>query len=278
LSTLERQPFIVIEAGRPEQGYLREVWRLRHLIWMFSWREIVLRYKQTTAGVIWVVMRPLLTMAIFALVFGKFLKVPSGDLPYALLILSGLIPWQFAAYSFSGASESLFTHVGVISKVYFPRVIAPISAFVVNLVDLVVSLLLIAVFMLFYGVAPGAEVLTLPLFVLSLVPATAGMGLWFAAVSAKYRDFRNVIPFVVLLSLYVSPVAFSTSMVPEAWKFWYWLNPLVGAIEGFRWALFGGKAELYWNGMLASFVLSLVLLAVGYHYFRSVERSIVDVI
>lgn len=278
MSALGQQPSIVIEAGRPEQGYLREVWRLRHLVWMFCWREIALRYKQTTAGVLWVVMRPLLTMAIFALVFGKFLKVPSGDLPYALLILSGLIPWQFAANSFSGASESLFTHVGVISKVYFPRVIAPISAFAVNLVDLVVSLVLIAVFMLLYGIAPDAKVLTLPLFVLALVPATAGLGLWFAAVSAKYRDFRNVVPFVALVSLYVSPVAFPTSVVPEAWKFWYWLNPLVGGIEGFRWALFGGKAELYWNGMLGSLVLSLMLLIIGYSYFRRVERSIVDVI
>jgi lipopolysaccharide transport system permease protein len=273
-----QQPHTVIEAGRAEQGYLRDVWRLRHLIWMFSWREMVLRYKQTTAGVLWVVMRPLLTMAIFALVFGKFLKVPSGDLPFALLVLSGLIPWQFAAYSFSGAGESLFTHVGVISKVYFPRVIAPVSALFVNLVDLAVSLALMAVFMLFYGIAPDEKVLALPLFIVAVVPATVGLGLWFAAVSAKYRDFRNVIPFAVLVSLYVSPVGFPTSVVPESWKFWYWLNPLVGAIEGFRWSLFGGKAELYWPGMLSSFALSLVLLVFGFAYFRRVERTIVDII
>ena len=271
-------PLVDIQAGRTDRGYLRDVWRMRHLIWLFAWREIVLRYKQTTAGVLWVVLRPLATMAVFALVFGKFLKVPSGDLPYALLILSGLVPWQFAANSFSGASESLFNHVGVISKVYFPRVIAPISAFVANLVDLAVSLLLVAAFMLFYGVYPDARVLTLPLFILAIVPATAGLGLWFAAVSARYRDFRNVIPFVVLISLYVSPVAFPTSVVPESWRFWYWLNPLVGVIEGSRWALFGGKADLYWTGMLASLGLSCVLLVGGYAYFRRAERSIVDVI
>ena len=273
-----RRPHTVIEAGKTDRRYLHDVWRLRHLIWMFAWRDMVLRYKQTTAGVLWVVIRPLLTMAIFALVFGKFLKVHSGDLPYALLILSGLIPWQFAAYTFSGASESLFTHYGVISKVYFPRVVAPISALFVNLVDLVVSLALIAVFMLFYGVVPDEKVLALPLFVLAVIPGALGMGLWFAAISAKYRDFRNVIPFIVMLSLYASPVGFPTSLVPQAWKFWYWLNPLVGAIEGFRWCLFGGKAELYWSAMLWSFALSIAILAIGFVYFRRVEQTIVDII
>lgn len=273
-----QQPLVDIQAGRTDRGYLRDVWRMRHLIWLFAWREIVLRYKQTTAGVLWVVLRPLATMAVFAVVFGKFLKVPSGDLPYALLILSGLVPWQFAANSFSGASESLFNHIGVISKVYFPRVIAPISAFVANLVDLAVCLLLLAAFMLFYGIVPDVKVLALPLFIVAIVPAAAGLGLWFAAVSAKYRDFRNVVPFVVLFSLYASPIAFPTSVVPESWRFWYWLNPLVGVIEGTRWALFAGKSELYWAGMLASLALSFVLLVGGYAYFRRVERSIVDVI
>jgi lipopolysaccharide transport system permease protein len=205
-------------------------------------------------------------------VFGKFLKVPSGDLPYALLILSGLIPWQFAAYTFAGASESLFTHVGVISKIYFPRVIAPISALFVNLVDLAASLALMAIFMLFYGVAPDGKVIALPLFILALIPGVVGIGLWFAAISAKYRDFRNVVPFVVMLSLYASPVAFPASIVPEAWKFWYWLNPLVGAIEGIRWCLFGGLAELYWPAMLWSFALSIALF-IPFHFRASSGRS-----
>jgi lipopolysaccharide transport system permease protein len=272
------EPTVVIEAGREAPAYLREVWQLRHLMWMFAWREIALRYKQTLAGVLWVVIRPLVTMAIFALVFGKFLKIPSGDLPYALLVLSGLVPWQFAAYSFAGAGESLLNHVGVISKVYFPRIIAPISAFLVNLVDLAVSLVLIALFMLLYGIVPGARVLALPLFIALSIPAAAGLGLWFAAVSAKYRDFRNVIPFIVLLSLYVSPVAYSASVVPQEYRLWYWLNPLVGSIEGFRWALFGEHVEMHWGGMLGSLAVSLGILAAGYLYFRRTERSIVDVI
>jgi lipopolysaccharide transport system permease protein len=269
---------VIIEAGGQHQRYFGDVWALRHLLWMFAWREIVLRYKQTTVGILWVVLRPLLTVAIFAVVFGRFLRVPSGDLHYPLLILSGFIPWQFVAYSFAGASESLFTHSSVISKVYFPRIIAPISVFLVNVVDLAVALLLLAILMGVYGVIPDRRLLALPLFLLFPVPGAAGLALWFAAVSAKYRDFRNVIPFVVMLTLYVSPVAFSAAVVPAEWKFWYWLNPLVAAIEGMRWSLFSGRGELYWPGMLASLMLSLAVLVLGYRYFRSVERSIVDVI
>lgn len=271
-----QRPLIVIEAGRAQRGYLRDVWRLRHLIWMFSWREIVLRYKQTLAGVLWVLIRPLVTMTIFALVFGRFLKIPSNDVPYPLLVLSGLIPWQFAAYSFANASDSLFTHVGVISKVYFPRIIAPMSAFLVNAIDLVVAIGLLAIFMFVYGLVPDLRVLALPVFILAVMPATAGLGLWFAAVSAKYRDFRNVTPFIVLLSLYASPVAFTSGLVPHELKFWYWLNPLVFGIEGVRWALFRGNAELYWPGILISFSISAALLVSGFLYFRRVEQSIVD--
>ena len=273
-----RRARVVIEAGYTSRGYIGEVWALRHLIWTFAWREIVLRYRQTLAGVLWVVMRPLVTTAIFALVFGKFLNVPSGDVPYVLLILSGLTLWQFGASSFSGASESLHAQAGILSKVYFPRIIAPISAVLVNTVDLAVTLALLAVLMLFHGVMPDARIVLAPLFIIALVPACAGLGLWFAAVSAKYRDFRNITPFVVLLSLYISPVAFSSAVVPENWQFWYWLNPFVGAIEGFRWALFEGKAQFHWTGFYASMAISLVLLAAGYGYFRRVEQTIVDVI
>ncbi len=273
-----RRARVVIEAGYTSRGYIGEVWALRHLIWTFAWREIVLRHKQTLAGLLWVVMRPLVTTGIFALIFGKFLKVPSGELPYALLILSGLTLWQFGASSFAGASESLFAQAGILSKVYFPRIIAPISAFVVNAIDLVVTLALLAVLMLFYGVIPDARVVVAPLFILVLLPACAGLGLWFAAVSAKYRDFRNIVPFLVLLSLYISPVAFSSTVVPQNWQFWYWLNPFVGAIEGFRWALFEGKAPIHWAGLYCSMAISLLLLLTGYAYFRRVERSIVDVI
>jgi lipopolysaccharide transport system permease protein len=278
LNLQAQRPLIDIEAGRADRRYLRDLWQARQLIWMFSWREIALRYKQTLAGVLWVVLRPLATTAIFALVFGKFLQVPSGGLPFALLVLAGLVPWQFAAYSFSGAADSLLAHAGVISKVYFPRLIVPLSVFVVNVIDLLVCLVVLAVFMAVYGVAPDARVLALPLFVLAVVPVSAGVGLWFAALTARYRDFRHVTPFLVLLSLYVSPVAYPASVVPEAWKFWYWLNPLTVAIEGFRWSLFRGGAELYWPGLWCSMALSLAILLAGYAYFRRVERSIVDVI
>lgn len=272
------RPHLVIEAGAPERGYLRDTWALRHLIWMFAWREIVLRYRQTVAGVTWVVLRPLLTVVVFALVFGRFLRVPSEGVPYPLLILSGFIPWQFAAYSFSGSGESLFTHASIISKVYFPRIITPTSVFVVNLVDLAVSLVLLAALMALYRIVPDLRILALPASILFLLPGTAGLGLLFAAVSAKYRDFRNIIPFVVMLSLYLSPVAFSASVVPDAWKLWYWLNPLVGGIELFRWSAFAGKAQIYLPGMAISLAASLALLLVGYRQFRRMERSIVDLI
>ena len=278
MSARDQRPALVIEAGGRHQRYFSDLWALRHLIWMFAWREIVLRYRHTTAGVLWVVLRPLLTVAVFSVVFGKFLKVSSGEIPYALLILSGFIPWQFAAYSFAGASESLFANASVISKVYFPRIIAPASVFLANLVDMGVSLLLLAALMVFYGVLPDARIVALPLFILFIVPGAAGLGLWFAAVSAKYCDFRNIVPFVVMLTLYLSPVAFPASVVPEPWKIWYWLNPLVGAIEGIRWTLFGGRVELYWPGMVLSLALSLAILLWGYRYFRRAERSIVDLI
>jgi lipopolysaccharide transport system permease protein len=278
IKSARQEPLIVIQSGRANAHYLRDVWRLKRLLAIFSWRDIVLKYRQTTAGVLWVALRPLLTMAVFAVVFGRFLKIPSGDIPYPLLILSGLIPWQFVAFSFAGASESLFNYGGVLSKVYFPRILVPLSTLAVNLVDLLVSLLLLVPFMVYYGVVPDWRVWTLPLFVLGAFPAAAGLGLWFSAVSAKYRDFRNVVPFVVLLSLYVSPVAFTAAIVPESWKAWYWLNPLVGLIEGFRWALFGGNATLFWPGVLASQVLSVAILVTGYFYFRRLERAIVDIL
>jgi lipopolysaccharide transport system permease protein len=278
LSARAERPLVEIQAGRAGGRYLRDLWQARHLVLMFSWREIALRYKQTVAGVLWVVLRPLATTAIFALVFGKFLQVPSDGLPFALLVLAGLVPWQFAAYSFSGAADSLLAHAGVISKVYFPRLVVPLSVFVVNVIDLLVCLALLAAFMAAYGVAPDARVLALPLFVLAALPAAAGLGLWFAALTARYRDFRHVTPFVVMLSLYASPVAYPANVVPDAWRLWYWLNPLTVAIEGFRWSLFRGAAELHWPGIGCSLALSAAVLVAGYAYFRRAERSLADVI
>jgi lipopolysaccharide transport system permease protein len=245
---------------------------------MFAWRDLVLRYKQTVVGILWVLLRPLATMAIFVVVFGKFLKVSSGDIPYPLLVLSGLIAWQFFTAVFAGVSESLFSYSAVLSKVYFPRFVVPLSAFVVNAVDALIALLLLIPFMAFYGIAPSWRMLVLPVVFAAATPASLGLGLWFAAVAAKYRDFRNIVPFVTTALLYASPVAFSGDVIPEVWRDVYWLNPLVGVIEGFRWVLFGKASIPPAFGGIASAGISILLLLFGYRYFRRSERSVVDVI
>jgi lipopolysaccharide transport system permease protein len=276
-NTTERHR-IDIGPNQLDTHYLRDCWRLRHLLFVFSWRDIVIRYRQTVAGVLWILLRPLMTMAVFALVFGKFLKVPSGEVPYPLLILSGLVGWQLIAYTFAAATDAVFAYSGVMSKVYFPRVIIPLSALVVNLVDFFVSLVVLIPFMLLYGVTPDFRILALPLVVACGVPSAAGLAMWFSAVAAKYRDFRNVIPFVVQLTLFLSPIAFPVSLVPPSLRFVYWLNPVVPLVEGVRWSLFAGAGTFYWPGVAGSAVFSLIVLFGGYHYFRSVERQFSDVL
>jgi lipopolysaccharide transport system permease protein len=245
---------------------------------MFAWRDIVLRYKQTVIGVLWVVMRPLITVAIFAVVFGKVLKVPSGNIPYPLLILSGFIPWQLFTSVFAGVSESLFSYSSVLSKVYFPRIAVPLSAMLVHSLDALIALLLMVPFMAFYEVAPSWRLLWLPFAFLATLPAAFGLGLWFSAIAARYRDFRNVVPFVVVISLYASPVAFPAELVPEYWRDLYWINPLVGIIEAWRWILLDKPSSPPLIGTTAAVVISLALLAYGYRYFRRSERAVVDVI
>ena len=258
--------------------YLSDVWNSRSLIVIFAWRDLVLRYKQTIIGVLWVLLRPLLTMAIFVVVFGKILRIPSGDVPYPLLILSGIIVWQFSTTVFAGVSESLFAYAPVLSKVYFPRLIVPLSVLLVGTVDVAVALTLFIPFMAFYGVTVSWKVVLLPLAFFAAIPASMGLGLWFAAVAAKYRDFRVIVPFLVMMSLYASPVAFSVDVIPSAWRDLYWINPLVGAIEAVRWILFDTAITPPLIGTAASAVISILLLLYGYFYFRSEERSVIDVI
>jgi len=271
-------PVIEITADTGRKRYAAEVWRARNLIFLFTWRDTAVRYRQTFAGVLWVLLRPLVTMAIFTLVFGKFLKVPSGDTPYALLILSGLLPWQFFAYGFSGVGDSLFRYSSVISKVYFPRIIVPLSAFAGNVIDTLVALMLFVPLMLYYDIAPSWRLLLLPVVFAAAVPASLGLGLWFSALSVRYRDFMHITPFLVMLSLYASPVGFASDVVPKHLQDYYWLNPLVGVINAFRWVLFDVPFEPPVNGLLGSVLLSACLLVFGYLYFRRVERSFVDVI
>lgn len=276
---MQRNPSeaLIIEAGRAERHYWRDLWTYRELFYFLAWRDVLVRYKQAALGVAWALLRPFLTMVVFTVVFGKIARLPSDGAPYALLVFTGMLPWQFFANSLAEGSASLIGNANLISKVYFPRLIVPTSAVVVTLVDFFVSLILLVALFLWYQVVPSWRVATLPLFVLIAFAASAGAGLWLGALNVKYRDFRYIVPFMVQFGLYVSPVGFSSSIVPAEWRLVYSLNPMVGVIDGFRWALLGGTS-MYWPSFLISMTLVVVLLVTGIWYFRRVERSFADVI
>jgi len=272
------QATLVIEAGRTERHYWRDLWRYRELFFFLAWRDILVRYKQTVIGIVWALARPLLTMIVFTLVFSKLAKLPSEGVPYPILVFAALLPWQFFSSAFSGAGDSLISNAGMISKVYFPRLVVPASAVIVAFVDFLISVAILVGLMIWYGFAPNLRMLILPLFVLIAFAAAMGAGLWIAALNVKYRDFRIIVPFVVQFGLYISPVGFSSTIVPEQWRLLYSINPMVGVIDGFRWAILGGNTQLYWPGFLLSLALVAVILATGIVYFRKTEKTFADVI
>lgn len=267
-----------IEAGKIERYYWKDLWRYRELFYFLAWRDILVRYKQTTLGIAWALIRPLLTMLVFTIVFSKLAKLPSGNIPYPLLILAAMLPWQFFASAVSESGNSLISNANMISKIYFPRLVIPTAAVIVSFVDFIISGLLIFVMMLWYGFTPDWRLLSLPLLMLLVFLTALGAGLWIAALTVKYRDFRYITPFIVQMGLYVSPVGFSSTIVPEQWRLLYSINPMVGIIDGFRWALLAGQTPLYWPGMLLSLAVTLVLLISGTMYFRKTERSFADLI
>lgn len=269
---------LIIEAGRTERHYWRDLWRYRELFYFLAWRDVLVRYKQTAVGVLWAVLRPLLTMAVFTLVFGKLAGLPAGSAPYAILVLAALLPWQFFANALTEAGTSLVSNASMISKVYFPRLVVPTSAVIVSFVDFLISFVILAGIMAWYGYYPDWRLVALPVFVLLGLAAAMGAGLWISALNVKYRDFRYVIPFVVQIGLYISPVGFSSGIVPGQWRLLYSLNPMVGVIDGFRWAIMRGESPLYWPGLVLSSVLVAVLLITGIVYFRKTEKSFADVI
>ncbi|MDH4285633.1 MAG: ABC transporter permease [Gallionellaceae bacterium] len=269
---------LVIEAGRSERHYWQDLWRYRELFFFLAWRDILVRYKQTTIGLIWALGRPLLTMLVFTLVFSKLAKLPSDGVPYPILVFAALLPWQFFAGAFSGSGDSLISNAGLISKVYFPRLVIPASAVIVSFVDFLISGVILAGLMIWYGFSPSLRMFTLPLFTLLAFAAAMGAGLWFAALNVKYRDFRIIVPFLVQFGLYISPVGFSSNIVPEQWRLLYSINPMVGVIDGFRWAILGGSSTLYWPGFLLSISLVMAILVTGIAYFRKTEKTFADVI
>lgn len=272
------QQVLILEAGRTERHYWRDLWRYRELLFFLAWRDVLVRYKQTAFGIIWALGRPLLTMLVFTLIFSKLAKLPSDGMPYPILVFVALLPWQFFSSAFSGTGDSLINNVAMISKVYFPRLIIPASAMLVNLVDFLISGIILAGLMIWYGFEPSLRMLTLPLFILVAFAAALGPGLWIASLNVKYRDFRILVPFVMQFGLYISPVGFSSSIVPDQWRLLYSLNPMVGVIDGFRWAILGGDIKLYWPGFLLSLFLVLIILVTGISYFRKMERTFADVI
>lgn len=272
------QEILIIKAGRTERHYWQDLWRYRELFYFLAWRDILVRYKQTVIGLAWSLLRPFLTMLVFTLVFSKLAKLPSDNVPYPILVFAALLPWQFFANAFTEAGNSLISNANMISKVYFPRLVVPASAVIVSFIDFLISGVILVGLMVWYGFLPNWHIVLLPVFILIAFAAAMGAGLWIAALNVKYRDFRYIIPFVVQFGLYVSPVGFSSNIVPDEWRLLYSMNPMVGVIDGFRWSIMGGNAHLYWPGFVLSIALVVVMLITGIIYFRRTERRFADLI
>ena len=268
----------ILSQGRIEKNYWKDLWRYRELFYFLAWRDILVRYKQTVIGIAWSVIRPVLTMIVFTLIFGRLAKLPSDGVPYPIMVYAALLPWQFFANSLSEASNSLIDNANMLTKVYFPRLVVPASSVITGLVDFFISFVILGLIMLWYGFAPGWRMFSLPLFLLLAFSTSFGFSLWLAALNVKYRDFRYVIPFIVQFGLYVSPVGFTSGIVPEKWRLLYSLNPMVGVIDGFRWAILGGNTKIYWPGFLLSATLMAAILVSGFRYFRKTERVLADII
>lgn len=269
---------LIIEPGRSIKRYWRDLWRYRELFFFLAWRDILVRYKQTVIGIAWSVIRPLLTMVVFTLVFGKLAKLPSEGVAYPIMVYAAMLPWQFFANSLAEASNSLIDNANMLTKIYFPRLVVPASSVIVSLVDFFISCVILALLMAWYGFVPGLRILSLPLFLLLGFAASFGFSLWLAALNVRYRDFRYVVPFIVQFGLYISPVGFTSAIVPEKWRLLYSLNPMVGVIDGFRWAILGGETRIFWPGFMISTALTVVVLVSGFRYFRKTERVLADII
>ena len=248
---------LVLEPGRADRHYWRDLWAYRELFAILAWRDVAVRYKQTVIGVAWALVRPFVTMVIFTVVFSRIAHLPSGSAaPYPVMVFTGLLPWFLFSGILSEASNSLVANTNLISKVYFPRIVIPVSDAVVALVDFGINLVMLGVLMAIYSFVPSWRLLLLPGFVVLAVLASLGPALLITALNVKYRDFRYIIPFIVQFGLYVSPVGFSSAVIPAQWRFWYSLNPVVGVIDGFRWCVLGGDSRLYLPGLLLSLAWS----------------------
>jgi lipopolysaccharide transport system permease protein len=269
---------LVIEPGRSGKNYWNDLWRFRELFLFLAWRDILVRYKQTVIGLAWSLIRPFLTMIVFTIIFGRVANLPSDGVPYPILVYAAMLPWQFFSTAFSEASNSLITNSNMLTKIYFPRLIIPASTVIVNFIDFLISFVILIGLMIWYHFVPSWTILYLPLFLLLALLTSMGAGLYIASLNVKYRDFRYVVPFIVQFGLYISPVGFSSNVVPEKWRLLYSLNPMVGVIDGFRWSILGGDSQFYLPGMLLSIGLTFSLFIFSLWYFRKMEKSFADII
>jgi len=273
------EPTLIIEPGRTEKNYWADLWRYRELFLILAWRDISVRYKQTIIGILWAILRPFMTMVVFTVIFGPIAKLPSdGSAPYALMVFAAMLPWSLFSTSLSEASGSLIGNANLLGKVYFPRLIIPTAPLVTAFIDFIITFVMLIGMIVYYQFAPGWTMLLLPLFILLALLASLGPGLWITALNVKYRDFRYIIPFVVQFGLYVSPVGFSSKIVPEKWRLLYSLNPIVGVIDGFRWCILGGNSPVYLPGFLLSLTIIAFFLWLGVSRFRKMEKTFADII
>ena len=278
-SAHSQEQILIIEPGRTEKNYWADLWRYRELFLILAWRDISVRYKQTIIGILWAIIRPFLTMVVFTVIFGRIAKLPSdGSAPYALMVFAAMLPWSLFSSSLTEASNSLISNANLIGKVYFPRLIIPAATLVTAFIDFFISFIILIGMMVYYQFAPGWNMLLLPFFIILALLASLGPGLWITALNVKYRDFRYIIPFVVQFGLYVSPVGFSSKVVPEQWRMLYSLNPMVGVIDGFRWCILGGNSPIYIPGFLLSLAIITFFLWLGVSRFRKMEKTFADLI
>jgi len=269
---------IIITSKSKIKNYWKELVTFRELFFFLAWRDILVRYKQTVIGIAWSVLRPLLTMIVFTVVFGKLAKMPSDGVPYPVLVYSAMLPWQFFSNIISESGNSLISNKNMISKVYFPRIIIPTTSMIVSLIDFTISSVILSLIMLYYKFTPTVYILFIPLLLLLAIITSLGIGYLISALNVKYRDFRYIIPFIIQFGLYISPVGFSSSVVPEKWKLLYSLNPMVGVIDGFRWAIIGKSFNIYLPGFILSVFIGVLMFIIGFSYFRRTEREFADVI
>lgn len=274
-----QEPVLILEPGRSEKNYWADLWRYRELFIILAWRDISVRYKQTIIGILWAILRPFLAMIVFTIIFGRIAKLPSdGNAPYALMVFAAMLPWSLFSNALSETSNSLIGNANLIGKVYFPRIIIPMATLVTAFIDFIISIIILIGMMVYYQFIPGWQIMLLPIFMILALLASLGPGLWVAALNVKYRDFRYVIPFVVQFGLYVSPVGFSSKIIPEGWRLFYSLNPAVGVIDGFRWCILGTESTIFLPGFFLSLVIIAFFLVFGLFRFRKAEKAFADII